>query len=118
MAFTAKATPLPCQTVHFHYKLYAVKNPHKKNPRHNPVDDWTCKICCWGDYTERGKGCSSRKNLLEAERIFTFSVDTDNAYLRSVYAYPNNLYARWKKPKKTLEYRDKHLSLQAKQVNE
>jgi hypothetical protein len=50
--------------------------------------------------------------------MLTIAGDTDNAYLRSVYAYPNNLYARWKKPKKTLEYGDKHLSLQAKQVNE
>jgi hypothetical protein len=32
--------------------------------------------------------------------------------------YLNNLYARRKKPEKALEYRDKYLSLQAKQINE
>jgi hypothetical protein len=56
--------------------------------------------------------------MLDAERIFTLSVGKDSAYLRSVYAYLNNLYARWKKPEKALEYRDKYLSLQAKLTGE
>jgi hypothetical protein len=50
--------------------------------------------------------------------MLTIAGDTENAYLYPVYAYLNNLYMRWKKPDKALEYKDKYLSLQAKQINE
>jgi tetratricopeptide (TPR) repeat protein len=73
-----------------------------------------CKFAAGVIALKEGKAVQAEKNLLEAERIFTLSVGKDSAYLRSVYAYLNNLYARWKKPEKALEYRDKYLSLQAK----
>jgi tetratricopeptide (TPR) repeat protein len=70
-----------------------------------------CKFAAGVIALKEGKAVQAEKNLLEAERIFTLSVGTDSAYLRSVYAYLNNLYARWKKPEKALEYRDKLLNV-------
>ena len=46
-------------------------------------------------------------NLLGAESIIGNAVGTDNDYMRTTYRYLNNLYARWKKPEKAIEYRDK-----------
>lgn len=48
-------------------------------------------------------------NLLGAESIIGNAVGTDNDYMRTTYRYLNNLYARWKKPEKAIEYRDKFL---------
>jgi hypothetical protein len=84
----------------------------------NSFDYGCCKFAAGVIALKEGLAVQSEKNLLEAERIFTLSVGNDSAYLRSVYAYLNNLYARWKKPEKALEYRDKYLSLQIKQINE
>ena len=36
---------------------------------------------------------------------------TDNEYMKTTYRYLNNLYARWKKPEKAIEYRDKFLGV-------
>lgn len=49
-------------------------------------------------------------NLLGAESIIGNAVGTDNDYMRTTYRYLNNLYARWKKPEKAIEYRDKFLN--------
>lgn len=50
-------------------------------------------------------------NLLGAESIIENAVGTDNDYMRTTYRYLNNLYARWKKPEKAIEYRDKFLGV-------
>lgn len=50
-------------------------------------------------------------NLLGAESIIGNAVGTDNDYMRTIYRYLNNLYARWKKPEKAIEYRDKFLGV-------
>lgn len=50
-------------------------------------------------------------NLLGAESIIGNAVGTDNDYMRTTYRYLNNLYARWKKPEKAIEYRDKFLEV-------
>lgn len=50
-------------------------------------------------------------NLLGAESIIGNAVGTDNDYMRTTYWYLNNLYARWKKPEKAIEYRDKFLGV-------
>lgn len=50
-------------------------------------------------------------NLLWAESIIGNAVGTDNDYMRTTYRYLNNLYARWKKPEKAIEYRDKFLGV-------
>ena len=50
-------------------------------------------------------------NLLGAESIIGNAVGTDNDYMRTTYRYLNNPYARWKKPEKAIEYRDKFLGV-------
>lgn len=50
-------------------------------------------------------------NLLGAESIIGNAVGTDNDYMSTTYRYLNNLYARWKKPEKAIEYRDKFLGV-------
>ena len=50
-------------------------------------------------------------NLLGAESIIGNAVGTDNDYMRTTYRYMKNLYARWKKPEKAIEYRDKFLGV-------
>ena len=54
---------------------------------------------------------SAEVNLLAAESIIGNAVDTDNDYMKTTYRYLNNLYARWKKPEKAIEYRDKFLGV-------
>jgi tetratricopeptide (TPR) repeat protein len=93
----------------------AMATEHEGN---DSFDYGCCKFSAGVIALKEGKAVQAEKNLLDAERIFTLSVGKDSAYLRSVYAYLNNLYARWKKPEKALEYRDKYLSLQIKQINE
>ena len=50
-------------------------------------------------------------NLLAAESIIGNAVGTDNDYMKTTYRYLNNLYARWKKPEKAIEYRAKFLGV-------
>lgn len=50
-------------------------------------------------------------NLLGAESIIEKAVGTDNVYMKTTYRYLNNLYARWKKLEKAIEYRDKFLGV-------
>ena len=38
-----------------------------------------------------------------------------NDYLKSVYGYLNNLYVRWHKPEKALEYKEKWLNARNEQ---
>jgi len=57
-----------------------------------------------------GKPTPAEMNLLTAENIIGNAVGTDNDYMKTTYKYLNNLYARWKKPEKAIEYRDKFLN--------
>lgn len=57
-----------------------------------------------------GKPESAEINLLAAESIIGNVVGTDNDYMKTAYRYLNNLYSRWKKPEKAIEYRDKFLN--------
>lgn len=57
-----------------------------------------------------GKPEPAEMNLLGAESIIENAVGTDNDYMRTTYRYLNNLYARWKKPEKAIEYRDKYFN--------
>ena len=75
------------------------------------LDYGICKLS-WGiiDMME-GKSEPAEINLLGAESIIGNAVGTDNDYMRTTYRYLNNLYARWKKPEKAIEYRDKFLGV-------
>jgi tetratricopeptide (TPR) repeat protein len=57
-----------------------------------------------------GKPESAEIDLLGAENIIGNAVGTDNDYMKTTYRYLNNLYARWKKPEKAIEYRDKYFN--------
>jgi tetratricopeptide (TPR) repeat protein len=70
-----------------------------------------CKFAAGVIALKEGRAVQAEKNLLEAEQIFTLSVGKDSAYLSSVYAYLSNLYTRWRKSDKALEYKEKYLSL-------
>ena len=61
---------------------------------------------------------SAEVNLLAAESIIGNAVDTDNDYMKTTYRYLNNLYARWKKPEKAIEYRDKFLGVKQSVLNQ
>ena len=58
-----------------------------------------------------GKPEPAEINLLGAESIIEKAVGTDNVYMKTTYRYLNNLYARWKKLEKAIEYRDKFLGV-------
>ncbi len=57
-----------------------------------------------------GKPEPAEMNLLGAENIIGNAMGTDNDYMNTTYRYLNNLYARWKKPEKAIEYRDKYFN--------
>ena len=57
-----------------------------------------------------GKPEPAEINLLGAESIIGNAVGKDNDYMKTTYRYLNNLYARWKKPEKAIEYRDKYFN--------
>ena len=76
---------------------------------------------------KEGKPIEAEKNLLTSKNIIGVAMDTsdsnsassdtavsafdnyvsENNYLKSVYGYLNNLYARWHKPEKAQEYKEK-----------
>lgn len=58
-----------------------------------------------------GKPEPAEINLLGAESIIGNAVGMDNEYMKTTYRYLNNLYARWKKPEKAIEYRDKYFNV-------
>lgn len=71
------------------------------------LDYGICKLS-WGiiDMME-GKPEPAEMNLLAAESIIGNAMGIDNDYMKTTYRYLNNLYARWKKSEKAIEYRDK-----------
>ena len=58
-----------------------------------------------------GKPEPAEINQLRSESIIGNAVGTDNDYMKTTYRYLNNLYARWKKPEKAIEYRNKFLGV-------
>ena len=58
-----------------------------------------------------GKPEPAEMNLLGTESIIGNAIGTDNDYMKTIYRYLNNLYARWKKPEKAIKYRDKFLGV-------
>lgn len=58
-----------------------------------------------------GKPEPAEMNLLGAENIIGNAMGIDNDYMKTTYRYLNNLYTRWKKPEKSIEYRDKFLGV-------
>ena len=58
-----------------------------------------------------GKPEPAEMNLLGAGSIIGNAMGIDNDYMKTTYRYLNNLYARWKKPEKAIEYRDKFLGV-------
>ena len=62
-------------------------------------------------FTLNRKPEPAEMNLLGAESIIGNAMGTDNDYMKTTYRYLNNLYARWKKPEKAIEYRDKFLGM-------
>ena len=58
-----------------------------------------------------GKPELAEENLLEAERLIENAIGTENDYAKTTYRYLNNLYAKWNKKEKAVEYRDKYLNI-------
>lgn len=75
------------------------------------IDYGICKLSKGIIDMMEGMPESAEVNLLAAERIIGNAVDTDNDYMKTTYRYLNNLYARWKRPEKAMEYRDKFLGV-------
>lgn len=99
------------------------------------LDYVCCRLAAGIIALNEGKPVEAEKNLLAAESIIGAAIDTsdsdsvssysavssydnyasENAYLKSVYGYLNNLYARWHKPEKALEYKEKWLNARNEQ---
>lgn len=105
------------------------------NESNNTLDYGCCRLAARIITLKEGKPVEAEKNLLDAERIISTAMDTsdsdlvssdtavsafdnyvsENNYLKSVYGYLNNLYARWHKPEKALEYKEKWLNARNEQ---
>ena len=105
------------------------------NEGNNTLDYGCCRLAAGIIALKEGKPVEAEKNLLAAESIIGVAMDTSNSdsassdtavssydnyvsknnYLKSVYGYLNNLYARWHKPEKALEYKEKWLNARNEQ---
>ena len=105
------------------------------NEGNNTLDYGCCRLVAGIITLNEGKPVEAEKNLLAAESIIGVAMDTSNSdsassdtaissydnnvskndYLKSVYGYLNNLYARWHKPEKALEYKEKWLNARNEQ---
>ena len=105
------------------------------NEGNNTLDYGCCRLAAGIITLNEGKPVEAEKNLLAAESIINAAMDTSdsdsassdtavsafdnyvskNNYLKSVYGYLNNLYARWHKPEKALEYKEKWLNARNEQ---
>lgn len=74
------------------------------------LDYGICKLSCGIIDMIEGKPEPAEINLLGAESIIGNAMGMDNDYMKTTYRYLNNLYARWKKPEKAIEYRDKYFN--------
>lgn len=73
------------------------------------LDYGICKLSRGVIDMMEGKPEPAEINLLGAENIIGNAIGMDNDYMKTTYLYLNNLYARWMKPEKAIEYRDKFL---------
>lgn len=103
------------------------------NEGNNTLDYGCCRLAAGIIALKEGIPVEAEKNLLAAESIVSAAMDTSdsdssytavssydnyvsrNDYLKSVYGYLNNLYARWHKPEKALEYKEKWLNVRNEQ---
>lgn len=105
------------------------------NEGNNTLDYGCYRLAAGIIALKEGKPVDAEKNLLAAESIIGAAMDTgdsdsassdtavssydnyasENDYLKSVYGYLNNLYARWHKPEKALEYKEKWLNARNEQ---
>lgn len=105
------------------------------NEGYNTLDYGCCRLASGIIALKKGKPVEAEKNLLTAESIIGAAMDTGNYdstssdtavsaydnyvsgndYLKSVYGYLNNLYVRWHKPEKALEYKEKWLNARNEQ---
>ena len=105
------------------------------NESNNTLDYGCCRLAAGIIALNESKPVEAEKNLLAAESIIGAAMDTsdsdsvssdtavssydnyasENDYLKSVYGYLNNLYARWHKPEKALEYKEKWLNARNQQ---
>lgn len=105
------------------------------NEGNNTLDYGCCRLAAGIIALREGKPIEAEKNLLTAESIICVAMDTNdsdlaspntavssydnyisrNDYLKSVYGYLNNLYTRWHKPEKALEYKEKLLNFRNEQ---
>lgn len=105
------------------------------NEGNNTLDYGCCRLAAGIIALKEGKPVEAEKNLLAAESIIGVAMDTSNSdsassdtavssydnyvsknnYLKSVYGYLNNLYARWHKLEKALEYKEKWLNARNEQ---
>ena len=74
------------------------------------LDYGICKLSRGITDMMEGKPELAEINLLGAESIIGNTMGMDNDYMKTTYRYLNNLYARWKKPEKAIEYRDKYFN--------
>ena len=105
------------------------------NEGNNTLDYGCCRLSAGIIALKEGKPVEAEKNLLSAESIIGAAIDTsdsysalsdtavssydnyisENDYLKSVYGYLNNMYVRWHKPEKALEYKEKWLNVRNEQ---
>ena len=103
------------------------------NEGNSTLDYGYCRLAAGIIALKEGIPVEAEKNLLAAESIISAAMDTSdsdssytavssydnyvsrNDYLKSVYGYLNNLYARWHKPEKALEYKEKWLNVRNEQ---
>ena len=105
------------------------------NEGNNTLDYGCCRLAAGIIALKEGKPVEAEKNLLSAESIIGAAIDTsdsysalsdtavssydnyisENDYLKSVYGYLNNMYVRWHKPEKALEYKEKWLNVRNEQ---
>ena len=105
------------------------------NEGNNTFDYGCCRLAAGIIALKEGRPVEAEKNLLAAESIIGVAMDTSNSdsassdtavssydnyvsknnYLKSVYGYLNNLYARWHKFEKALEYKEKWLNTRNEQ---
>ena len=99
------------------------------NEGNNTLDYGCCRLAAGIIALKEGIPVEAEKNLLAAESIISAAMDTSdsdssytavssydnyvsrNDYLKSVYGYLNNLYARWHKPEETCDARSRWSSM-------
>ena len=71
----------------------------------NSFDYGVCELMHGVIALSAGNATEAEIRLLTAESIIGNTMGYDNDYMKSVYRYLHNLYARWQKPEQALEYK-------------